>query len=327
MKPLVLLSLATPFFSLAFVPTARAADPAPAPPAPAKADAPAPMPAAPLVISSSTHGEAFINDFSSSQGKFAPYAVPNGLPSGARMELDGGALKIVNTHAGSFGVTTGLPSFDALKFSHLSFDYRMQPSVKVNIFLRVNGKYHGIIFSGPDRVRAGSIKLGTIADVQTDDAWHRADLPLRDWLQTLYPTADKFTIDDIIIGNWDNEGYLVAGFGGNPVGATYFLDNFSLSGPRSPAGEAKFDLKSSGDAKLTYALDDGEYQPVSGQTLSLKTSDGPHLLSVLRTPPTGEAFSRDLSVRDDGSGAAGGRAEFWMAIRCTFRLRVLPHSI
>ena len=208
------------------------------------------------------------------------------------MQLDSGALKIVNTHAGSFGVTTGLPTFDAMNFSHLSFDYRIQPSVKVNIFLRVNGKYHGIIFCGPDRVRAGSIKLGNIADVQTDDKWHHADLPLRDWLQKMYPTADKLTVDDIIIGNWDNEGYLVAGFGGNPVGATYYLDNVSLSGPRSPANEAKFTLQTADDAKakLTYALDDGEYQPVNEKMLSLKAPDGPHLLSVLRTEEDGEAF-------------------------------------
>ena len=208
------------------------------------------------------------------------------------MTLDGGALKIVNTHAGSFGVTSGLPSFDALNFSHLSFDYRIQPSVKVNIFLRINGRYHGVIFCGPDRVRAGSIKLGNIADVQADDKWHHADLPLRDWLQKMYPTADKLTVDDIIIGNWDNEGYLVAGFGGNPVGATYYLDNVALSGPRSTSAEAKFTLQTpAGDkANLTYALDDGEYQPLNDKTLSLKAADGPHLLSVLRKSADGEAF-------------------------------------
>ena len=250
----------------------------------------------PLVITSPTHGDAFINDFSTTQGKFTPYAVPNGLPSGARMALDGGALKIVNTHAGSFGLTTGLPAFDAMNFSHLSFDYRVQPSVKVNIFLRVNGKYHGVIFSGPDRVRAGSIKLGNIADVQTDDKWHHADLPLRDWLQKMYPTADKLAIDDIIIGNWDNEGYLVAGFGGNPVGATYYLDNVALSGPRSTSAEAKFTLQTPADdkandkAKLTYALDEEEYQPLNEKTLSVKAADGPHLLSVLRTAADGSAY-------------------------------------
>ncbi len=287
MKPLVFFSLALPFSPLVLAPAVRAADPPPT-----KVEAAAtPIP---LVITSSTHGEAFINDFSHDQAKFAPYAVPNGLPSGARMALDGGALKIVNTHAGSFGVTTGLPAFDALKFSHLSFDYRMQPSVKVNLFFRINGKYHGVVFSGPDRVRAGSIKLGNIADVQTDDKWHHADLPLRAWMQKMYPTEDKLIVDDLIIGNWDNEGYLVAGFGGNPVGATYYLDNFSLSGPRSTAAEAKFALQTAeatdAKAKLTYSLDDGEYQPLNEKTLSLKTPDGPHLLSVLRTVEGDEAF-------------------------------------
>lgn len=95
-------------------------------------------------ISSSTHPTLVTRDFSKDVG-FAAYQRTGGVESGARFEIDNGALKITNEYAGSFGVDTKVPAFDAEKYGHLFFDYRIPPApnqsqtVKVNIFARVKG--------------------------------------------------------------------------------------------------------------------------------------------------------------------------------------------
>lgn len=248
--------------------------------APAAATAPTTAPA--LSITSSTHADSLVRDFGDGKTGFAPYAAPGGVPSGATLSLVNGALKIVNAHPGSFGMTANMAPFDALKYGTLAFDYKIGPGVKVNIFLRVKGKYHGIIFCGPDRVRPGSIKLGAIADVKTDDQWHRAVVPVRAWLQKLYPQDESLMVDEIIMGNWDNTGYLVAGFGGNPSGATYWLDNWSFVGARSTEKSAKFQVNAEGTAPLSYALDFDAPKLLSGKTLEVSPSDGFHVLTVSR---------------------------------------------
>jgi len=248
--------------------------------APPAAAVPAAAAAPKISITSSTHADALARDFSDGQPGFAPYAVPGGVPSGATPTVVDGALKIVNAHPGSFGMSANMAPFDALKYGTLAFDYKLGPDVKVNIFLRVKGKYHGVIFCGPDRVRPGSIKLGKIEDVQADNQWHRAVVPVRAWLQKLYPQDEALPIDEIIVGNWDNTSYLVAGFGGNPAGATYWLDNWSFVGARSPEKTARFEVGSASSAPLSYALDSDAPRPLPGKALELAPPDGFHTLTV-----------------------------------------------
>ncbi|HEX8464669.1 MAG TPA: hypothetical protein VF627_08645, partial [Abditibacterium sp.] len=50
-------------------------------------------------------------------------------------------------------------------------------------------------------------------------------------LRRFQPQADALQVEEILIGNWDNVGYLLAGIGGNGPGATWTLDNFALSNP------------------------------------------------------------------------------------------------
>jgi hypothetical protein len=281
---------------------AQSQTPAPAPTASASAT-PTPTPF-PLSVSSTSHPDAIVRDWSDGEASFVAYAPPGGLKSGARLQVEGGALKLVNAHPSSFAVDCKIPAFDALKHGTLWFDYKIGPGVKVNLFLRVKGTYHGITFCGPDRVRAGSRKIGVVPGVRVDNKWHRAVVPVREWLQKLYPADATLPVDEVVMGNWDNTNYLVAGFGGNPTGATYWLDNFALTGSRSPSGEAAFDLKSDvPNAALSYVLNDGKPKPLrtepaaKGQPLqtklSLKPGEGLHLLHVYaRTPATAGKPSR-----------------------------------
>jgi hypothetical protein len=247
------------------------------------------IPARAVSISSSTHPTLVTRDFSREVG-FAPYQRTGGVESGARFEIENGALKITNEYAGSFGVDTKVPAFDAEKYGRLFFDYRIPPaqnpsqSVKVNVFARVKGRYHGVRFTGPSEVRPGSVYLGELHDVAADGKWHRAYLPLRDWLRELYPREAQLQVEEIVIGNWDNSNYLMAGIGGNGAGATWEMDNFALTGT-GPA-EAKFEMKSDDGKPLappgeySWSLDGGEAKPLPGAALTVATEAGFHLLRV-----------------------------------------------
>ncbi|HEX8551432.1 MAG TPA: hypothetical protein VF681_07725 [Abditibacteriaceae bacterium] len=249
-------------------------------------------------ISSPTHPDAIVQTFEE-KAAFVPYAVPGGVPSGAQLSVvksnGNGALQLRNTYAGSFSVDFKVTPFDAQKFGDIYFDYKLTSDVKVNIFFRMNGVYHCAVFSGPPRVRPGGVLLGKIADVKAEGltaGWRRAHIPLRDWLRVLYPTATSFPIDEVISGNWDNTGYLVAGFGGNGAGATWQMDNFAIVA--AGGGEAKLEVAGA-PAGATWTLDDGQSTPKAGKATPLAGA-----ISV----PARDGFSW-VSVRDKAGALVG----------------------
>ncbi|MBW3636351.1 MAG: hypothetical protein KY445_07790 [Armatimonadetes bacterium] len=155
-----------------------------------------------------------------------PYAAPGGVTAKVDVEIQNGALHFLNRAGGSFGVKFNIAPFDAEEFSVLSFDYTRSDDAKINLFFKVNGAFYGVAFSGPSRVRPGSFLLGAVPNVGNKG---RAVIPLRDWLRRFQPRAEKLQVEEILAGNWDNEGYLLAGIGGNGPGATWSIDNLSLA--------------------------------------------------------------------------------------------------
>lgn len=233
-------------------------------------------------VVSATHPDAVYYGFNSGAVPFEAFAVPGGVPSGARFVMENGTLKMTNAFAGSFSVDTKIKPFNADKHSHIFFDYKLTPDVKVNLFFRVNSKFYGVTFSGPNRVRPGSVLLGKIAGVKADNQWHRAHIPLRDWLRENDPLATSLDVDMVVFGNWDNEGWLMAGIGGNGPGATWWIDNFTLVG--SGPGEAKFELRDDEGKALPnppaaqWNLDGKKVG--EGASVSTAASDGFHLLEA-----------------------------------------------
>ena len=271
-----------------------------------------------VALTSSTHPLSYFYDFetpiisaspTAQYIPFAPYAVAGGVPSGAQFSVRDGALQISNAAHVSFGINLRLMPFDANQLSQMSFDYKLTPGVRVNIFFRIKGKYHGVTFCGPKKVRPGSVFLGALEDVRADDQWHHAHIPLRDWLQRLYPLDTAFPVDEVIIGNWDNSNYLMAGFGGNAPGVSWAMDNFALVGAQSAGAEAKIDVRGAGDtaiktpSKYFYSVDGNAPQPLKSASLVLKAADGLHVVRV------GEKKAGQ-STLETSRGAA--RA-FWMS--------------
>jgi hypothetical protein len=233
-------------------------------------------------ISSATHPSTF-ESFNDDAGTFVTYQRPGDVSSDVDVKSVDGALQMTNVHPGSFGVDTKMSAFDALKFGDIFFDYKLPAGVKVNFFFHINGNYYGVIFSGPD-MRPGTTLLGKIPDVVADNKWHHAHIPLRQWLQGVEPMTSAFKVDEIVIGNWDNTHWLMAGIGGNAAGANWQLDNWTLAAT-GPA-QAEFALTEddgkplASPQKYFWALDGGPASALTSSNLSIGVRSGFHLLQI-----------------------------------------------
>ncbi|WP_105483036.1 hypothetical protein [Abditibacterium utsteinense] len=167
----------------------------------------------------------------------SPYAAPGGAPSSVRIERKAGALRFTNGAGGSFGLKFNVAPFDAAQFPTIVFNYTRSANTKINFFFKVNGSYYGVIFSGPNRVRPGSFLLGSVPSVGERG---RVVIPLRDWLRRFQPKAEKLQVEEMLAGNWDNEGYLLAGIGGNGPGATWSLSSFTLQNATDSTSAVRF---------------------------------------------------------------------------------------
>ena len=156
------------------------------------------------------------------------YAAPGGVASGASVAIKNGALDISNRAPGSFGVQLNITPLDVDQITDLTFDFKASPDAKINWFFRAGGNYYGVHFLGPTRVRPGAISLGDVEISDGKNGWKRAHIPLRAWLRSVLPNAKTIVVDEILIGNWDNENYLMAGIGGNGPGANWQIDDLKL---------------------------------------------------------------------------------------------------
>lgn len=186
---------------------------------------------APFTVSSTSH-PSFQNDFENDLGRVSTRDADQGaictLVSGGP-EGQGHCLKLVNRAAGgNFGANLIDQNFDAKQLPLLSFDYKLSPDAKVNLYLTCGGKRYEIVFSGSKTPVPGYELLGQIPQVVADDKWHQARFDLLSALQTARGLTALVNCSDLWVGNQSNEGYLLAGFGGNRQGTTWYLDNFML---------------------------------------------------------------------------------------------------
>jgi RHS repeat-associated protein len=142
-------------------------------------------------------------------------------------------LKFTNeNHGGNFSSTLIDQPFDIAEYGTMTFDYRIGMGVKVDFFLKVDGRWYNLRFTG-DAVDyrnkdVNMANLGAIQGVLPDDKWHTANVDLR---YLLRQQTGHTRVDEIIMANWSVGGYMKLEFGNNPRGATYYMDNFKLTGP------------------------------------------------------------------------------------------------
>ncbi len=192
---------------------------------------------------------------------------------------------------GPFGVRAIPGPFDINQAPHLSFDYRLPAdhSLKVNLYLTVSGALQEVIFSGLAHGSPEARQIGAIPGVVADGAWHHAEFDLLGALEGLDGVGAAYPARDLWFGNLCDDDYLLAGFGGNPAGATWWVGNFFLD---KPAGRA---------VKLAVA-------PASGLTLQ-----GYSLL--LDTDPLTEAPKTVTSAEPSLSASADQSGVYWAHVR------------
>lgn len=206
-------------------------------PAPAHAPVEVAMANAWPVVVSETHPGVSFDFEQSTQGWES-----TGEEQGADLSLDTDhagtgrhSLRISNIEAGGdFGAKVALngQSIDPLRIATLSFDYRIPPDVKVNLYFTMGSVQAFLHMTGPSESDATRYRLGDL-DIQADGKWHHASFPLSAAVLS-WRKDSPGVISGITFGN-DHAGYLQAGIGGNPTGASYNLDNFRMIGVGGPA--------------------------------------------------------------------------------------------
>jgi len=152
----------------------------------------------------------------------------------------GHSLQVENRRSGGFfGVQVPMAQVDLTKRFLLSFDYRLDPTARINFHLQVNDRPYTIPFTGPRSQAHQGTLLPPIPEVIADGSWHHAEYNLLEALRK-FSSNENLWLQNFFIGNTSNEDYLFAGFhadregnpGGNEAGCSYALDNFCLTGPR-----------------------------------------------------------------------------------------------
>ncbi len=198
----------------------------------------------------STSHPSVQNDFETDLGTFAPTSeidsvalrLTEGGPSGA-----GHCLAITNTvPGGTFGTRIVQDKLDLSALPQLSFDYKLPAdgTAKTSLYLTIDGELCEIVFSGPPHGTPRAKRLGAIADVIADGGWHHASFDLLNAARVRFGPSAPLKATNLWLGNLCDSDYLLAGFGGNQLGTTIYLDNFALTRPGGP------------QVKLAFAPDD-----------------------------------------------------------------------
>ncbi len=140
------------------------------------------------------------------------------------------ALKITNREAGgNFAVNVFSSPFDAREYPVVQFDYRIPAGVKTNFLVKVGGRWYEIGFTDDFKEltdkRVNIAHIGAISDIDADDQWHTARFNLYDMLRT---ATGNTIVERMIMADWNVNGYMKLGFGHNPQGISYYIDNFTI---------------------------------------------------------------------------------------------------
>ncbi|PIY42538.1 MAG: hypothetical protein COZ05_13630 [Armatimonadetes bacterium CG_4_10_14_3_um_filter_59_10] len=214
---------------------------------------------------------------------------PTDAEQGAFLEIDDStkasgksSLKLINTSTGGdFGARVPVPyGLDLMKVSELSFAYRMDASVRANLYLKIKGRYHFIHFTGESTDSEILPKIGQINDVKADGHWRQARFSLGSALRRLYPGDEKLMLEDLTIGHL-HEGYLNAAFGGNYEGTSYHLDDFEMIAADESTPVLQWVARNQGPAAIaeySYVVDrSATTDPVKGEKTTDSRKEFPNL--------------------------------------------------
>ena len=254
------------------------------------------------------HGHYLVQDrFEQHFGEWAP----RDNEQGASISLDHTAtfdgthaLKITNSKpGGNIAVNVRTTPFDAQEFPIVQFDYRIPPEVKTSFYAKVSGRWYEIRFTDDlkdwKHKRVNIAHIGDVLGIQTDGEWHSARFNLYDMLRA---KTGHTVVESLIMADWDLGGYMRLKYGKNARGATYHIDNFSIS------RELNVGLQTNDDRLVVDNFNQKKSSNAFGWPVStFQGTRGGHVRTVFhQEDATGDghslALSYDVSAPDSFSG-------------------------
>jgi hypothetical protein len=126
--------------------------------------------------------------------------------------------------------------FSALERPQLSFEIKLSPEAKIDLYFTCHCAPYRVPLSGPNDPYFQGVTLPAPQGVKADGQWHRVTVNLLDVLRARHPDDKLLMVWEPILANLSKQGYVLAGFGGNPPGATYWLRNIAWSATETSPG-------------------------------------------------------------------------------------------
>jgi len=279
-----------------------------------------------LTVSSPTHPGMSFDFEGSTQGWRS-----TDPEQGAFLEVDDStkysgksSLKLTNPNTGGdFGVRVPVPyGLDLLKVSELSFAYRLDPGVRVNLYLKIKGRYHFIHFTGEPDGSEILPRIGRIEDVKADGNWHQARFSLGSALRLMYPGEDRLMLEDLVIGHL-HEGYLNAAFGGNYEGISYHLDDFTMIAADESSPVLQWTVRNQGATPITEYRFLVDHSPNTDPGKGEKTTDSRKEFSNLEP---GKWYLHVKGISPDGNSTEPVHFPFFVKSQPFSVVSVTPPS-
>lgn len=184
------------------------------------------------ILDDSTGPALYLNTFESNMDQWSnKYGY-----MGARLTIEksddsdqGNCLKITaQTKNGNNACQIRRNSFDASKFKHVSFDYKIPEGFKTNFYVKTGSKWYDIVFTDIEKVYwdVNMDKIGKIKNIKTDNKWHHAEFDLYEMLKG---KTTNYIVKEIIMADWDITAFMKLENGHNRVNSSYYIDNFSIN--------------------------------------------------------------------------------------------------
>jgi len=146
--------------------------------------------------------------------------------------FDGAQYEITNTASGGpFALAFRPRVFSAFDHPKLSFDIKLTPQAKVDLYFTCQSTHYRVPLSGPRDARFQGVTLPAPEGVKADGKWHRVAVDLLGILRRRHSGDKLLMVLEPVLANYSNQGYLLAGFGGNGAGARYWLRNVAFAPP------------------------------------------------------------------------------------------------
>ncbi len=169
------------------------------------------------------------NDFETGLGQWRPYRQSRAVLALDRDDPRQGrqALCLVNGESGGeFAVQAVGTPFSLSERPWVRFWYRLEPDVKVNLYVRVRGIWRVIVLTGDAEAGRRAVTLGRVENVVADGQWHQAEFNVLAALQGTSTSSADLRVDEVVLAHWSRDPYAYVGLGGNRWGATYWIDGF-----------------------------------------------------------------------------------------------------